>query len=111
MRGKAMSTLVTISSAAAFATPEIMEIPEDTLNLFYTAQPELETYRRSLYQIRRRKAHILSPAEEKLLASAGEMANASENVASVFRNADMVYPDVVDEAGNAHQLTDATFVS
>ena len=47
-----------------------MEIPEDTLNLFYTAQPELETYRRSLYQIRRRKA-ILSPAEEKLLASAG----------------------------------------
>ena len=110
MRGKAMSTLVTISSAAAFATPEIMEIPEDTLNLFYTAQPELETYRRSLYQIRRRKAHILSPAEEKLLASAGEMANASENVASVFRNADMVYPDVVDEAGNAHQLTDATFV-
>ena len=38
------------------------------------------------------------------------MANASENVASVFRNADMVYPDVVDEAGNAHQLTDATFV-
>ena len=37
MRGKAMSTLVTISSAAAFATPEIMEIPEDTLNLFYTA--------------------------------------------------------------------------
>lgn len=32
MRGKAMSTLVTISSAAAFATPEIMEIPEDTLN-------------------------------------------------------------------------------
>ena len=62
MRGKAMSTLVTISSAAAFATPEIMEIPEDTLNLFYTAQPELETYRRSLYQIRRRKAHILSPA-------------------------------------------------
>lgn len=35
MRGKAMSTLVTISSAAAFATPEIMEIPEDTLNLLH----------------------------------------------------------------------------
>ena len=52
----------------------------------------------------------LTQEYEKLLASAGEMANASENVASVFRNADMVYPDVVDEAGNAHQLTDATFV-
>ena len=110
MRGKAMSTLVTISSAAAFATPEIMEIPEDTLNLFYTAQPELETYRRSLYQIRRRKAHILSPAEERLLASAGEMANASENIAGVFRNADQIFPDVTDSQGNVHPLTDATFV-
>ena len=39
MRGKAMSTFVAISSAAAFATPEIMAIPEDTLNLFFVAQP------------------------------------------------------------------------
>ena len=31
LRGKAMSTLVAISSAAAFATPEIMAIPEETL--------------------------------------------------------------------------------
>ena len=42
MRGKAMSTLVAVSSAAAFASPEIMAIPEDTLNLFYVAQPGLE---------------------------------------------------------------------
>ena len=69
MRAKAIGTLVAISSAAAFATPEIMAIDEDTLNLFYAAQPELETYRRSIYQIRRRKAHILSPGEERLLAS------------------------------------------
>ena len=110
VRGKAMNVYVSIASAAAFATPEIMAIADETLDRFYAQQPELETYRRSLYQIRRRKDHILSPAEERLLASAGEMANASENVASVFRNADMVYPDVVDEAGNAHQLTDATFV-
>mgnify|MGYP002241849102 CR=1 FL=1 len=74
-------------SAAAFATPEIMAIPKETLNGFYAQEPELETYRRSLYQIRRRKDHILSPAEERLLASAGEMANASENIAGVFRNA------------------------
>ena len=76
MRGKAMSCIIAISSAASFATPEIMAIDEDRLNLFYVAQPELETYRRSLYQIRRRAAHILSPEEERLLAAAGEMAAA-----------------------------------
>lgn len=110
VRGKAMNVYVSIASAAAFATPEIMAIADETLDRFYAQQPELETYRRSLYQIRRRKDHILSPAEERLLASAGEMANASENIAGVFRNADQVFPDVTDSQGNVHPLTDATFV-
>ena len=110
VRGKAMNVYVSIASAAAFATPEIMAIADETLDRFYAQQPELETYRRSLYQIRRRKDHILSPAEERLLASAGEMANASENIAGVFRNADQIFPDVTDSQGNVHPLTDATFV-
>lgn len=110
VRGKAMNVYVFIASAAAFATPEIMAIADETLDQFYAQQPELETYRRSLYQIRRRKDHILSPAEERLLASAGEMANASENIAGVFRNADQIFPDVTDSQGNVHPLTDATFV-
>lgn len=110
VRGKAMNVYVSIASAAAFATPEIMAIADETLDRFYAQQPELETYRRSLYQIRRRKDHILSPAEERLLASAGEMANASENIAGVFRNADQIFPDVTDSQGNIHPLTDATFV-
>lgn len=110
VRGKAMNVYVSIASAAAFATPEIMAIADETLDRFYAQQPELEAYRRSLYQIRRRKDHILSPAEERLLASAGEMANASENIAGVFRNADQIFPDVTDSQGNVHPLTDATFV-
>ena len=110
VRGKAMNVYVSIASAAAFATPEIMAIADETLDRFYVQQPELETYRRSLYQIRRRKDHILSPAEERLLASAGEMANASENIAGVFRNADQIFPDVTDSQGSVHPLTDATFV-
>ena len=110
MRGKAMSTIVAVSSAAAFASPEIMAIPEDTLNLFYVAQPGLEEYRRSLYQIRRRAAHILSPAEERLLSAAGEMAQGPENIGSVFRNADLKFPNVTDKDGAEHQLTGGSFV-
>jgi oligoendopeptidase F len=110
MRARAMATAVAISSAAAFATPEIMAIDEDTLNLFYAAQPELETYRRSLYQIRRRAAHILTPAEEKLLSAAGEMADAPDRIAGTFRDADLTFPDVTDGEGGTHQLTDGTFV-
>lgn len=110
MRSKAMSVYVSIAGALAFATPEIMAIDEDTLQLFYAAQPELLTYGRNLYQIRRRKAHILTPAEEKLLAAAGEMADAPDRIGSTLRDADMTYPDVLDGEGSSHPLTDGTFV-
>ena len=110
MRAKALATLVAIDAASAFETPEIMALDEDTVNLFYAAQPELETYRRNIYKIRRRKAHILSPEEEKLLSAAGEMANAPENIASVFRDADLTFPAVTDGEGNERVLTSGTFV-
>ena len=109
MRGKAMSCLIAISSASAFATPEIMAIDEAKLEGFYREKPELETYRRSLYQIRRRAAHILSPAEEKLLAAAGEMADAPETIGSVFRNADLKFPEVEDSKGEKHALTGGSY--
>lgn len=54
--------------------------PRGYAQFFYAAQPELETYRRVLEQLRRRAAHILSPECEKLLAAAGEMADAPDKI-------------------------------
>ena len=110
MRGKAMSAAVALSSAAAFATPEIMAIPDETLERFHREEAGLAEYRRSLYQIRRMKAHILSTAEEKLLASAGEMAETPGHVNSILENADLTFPDVLDAKGEKHALTTGSFV-
>ncbi len=110
MRGKAMSSYVALSSAVAFASSEIMALDEDKLNEFYAQLPALEEYRRSIYQIRRKAAHILSPAEEALLASAGEMADAPGNISSIFSNADLKFPDVMDGKGEMHPLSDVSFV-
>ncbi len=90
--------------------PEITAIDDETLDRFFREEPALETYRRNLEQLRRMKAHILSPAEEQLLAAAGEMANAPDAVASVFRNADLTFPDVTDAQGKVHRLTNGSFV-
>lgn len=109
MKNKAFATIMGIMSASAFADPEIMTISEDKLNLFYAAQPELEGYRRVLYSIRRRKDHILSEAEEALLASAGELGRAPGGVAGVLRDADLKFPDVADSRGESHQLTSGSF--
>ncbi|MBQ1703715.1 MAG: oligoendopeptidase F [Oscillospiraceae bacterium] len=110
MRGKAMNTYVTVSSAASFSTPEIMAIPDERLEAFRAERPELSEYERSIYQIRRKREHILSPAEERLLAASGEMASAPGDIGSIFRNADLTYPDAVDSNGVSHALTAGSFV-
>lgn len=109
-RGKAMSTYIAISGAASFSTPEIMAIPEDVLDGFFEEEKGLETYRRVISRIRRRAAHVLSPECEKLLASAGEIADSPDNIGGILRNADLKFPSVTDPEGNEVPLTDGSFV-
>lgn len=110
MVGKLMGVLTAVGAAFSFATPEIMAIPEEALEGFYKAVPGLERYRRYLNNERRRREHTLSAAEERLLAAAGEMANAPDTVFGAFLNADMRYPDAVDSEGKPHALSQSTFV-
>ena len=111
MSGRFVSTVVAFGAACSFDTPEIMAISDETLESFYAACPALERYRRYLTDLRRRKEHTLSAAEEKLLAAAGEMAQAPDTVYGAFTDADMKFPDAVDAQGNQHPLTQGTFVT
>ena len=111
MSGKYMAAVVALSAASSFATPEIMAIDEQTLQGFYASCPELERYRRYLTDLRRRKAHTLSAQEERLLAAAGEMAQAPDTIYGSFADADISFADAVDGEGNRHPLTQGTFVS
>ena len=111
MVGKFMSVVVGLSAATSFETPEMMAITDEQLNAFYTAEPRLERYRRYLTDLRRRKEHILSPAEEKLLAAAGEMAQAPDSIYGSFADADITFPDAIDSEGKKHPLTQGTFIA
>ena len=111
MTGRFMSVAVALDSECSFESPEIMAIPEETLEGFYAECPELEHFRRYLTDLRRRKAHVLSAAEEKLMAAAGEMAQTPINTFSSFINADLKFPDAVDGEGNARPLSQSTFIT
>ena len=110
MTGKFMSVIVELGAATSFETPEIISLSDEEMEAFYSQCPELERYRRYLTNMRRRKAHILSPAEEKLLASAGEMAQAPDNVYGMFADADLKFPDALDSEGKPHPISQGTFV-
>ena len=108
--GKVMSLYVEISSALAFETPELLKIPQETLEQFYRDEPKLELYRRYFQIVQDQKEHILSDPEEKLLAAAGEMAQAPDDIYGKLTNADLTFPDTVDGQGNAVPLSDGSFV-
>ncbi|MBQ6840331.1 MAG: oligoendopeptidase F [Oscillospiraceae bacterium] len=111
MTGKFMSSYVALGAACSFETPEIMAISDEMLERFYKDYPALERFRRYLTDLRRRKEHILSEAEEKLLAAAGEMAQTPDNVYGAFSDADMKFRDAEDSKGEKHPVTQGTFIS
>ena len=111
LKGSFMNFYVRLEAAASFAAPELLAAPAELYDRFFAEKPELAHYRLYIDRILAKKAHTLSPAEEKLLASAGEMAQSPDEVYSVFTNADLRFPDAIDAEGNAHQVTQETAVT
>ncbi len=111
MVGKFMGLYAALGAATSFSTPEIMEITDAQLDEFYAACPELERYRRLLTNMRRKKAHILSAAEEKLLAAASELADAPDNIYGMFADADLTFEDAVNGEGKKLPLSQGTFIA
>lgn len=102
---------VSLKSASAFCTPEILSIPEETITQFLDSNEELQLYRRILDEITRKKAHILSASEEALLADAGEVLGAPSNIYSMFNNADIKFPEITGEDGEKVPVTHGRYVT
>jgi oligoendopeptidase F len=105
LANKANALSVQVSSALSFATPEILTIPEDMLVQFIHENEDLKLYEFYLKDILRLKPHILSKEMEELLADAGEIAEASGNIFSMFNNADIKFPEIKDENGEMVIIT------
>jgi oligoendopeptidase F len=109
--GQMTKAWVALGEKTSFEVPELIEISDEQMERLYREQPELELYRRHLDNIRRRRAHILSKSEEKLLAAAGEMAQSPEQIYSMFDNADLKFQPAADKDGELHPVTQGTYIS
>lgn len=110
MTAQFMALATEIGAASAFVTPELLSLSDEQLTGFYAAKPELLVYKRSIDNVRRRKAHILSDAEERILALAGEVTNAPEQTYGMLNDADLTFPDAIDKDGHPHPLTHGTYI-
>ncbi|PIE35866.1 oligoendopeptidase F [candidate division KSB3 bacterium] len=93
----------------AFLIPELTYADPDTLASFFKDTPKLEEFRMFLENIQRKRDYTLSEPEEKLLASASDVAQAPHTVFSIFSNAEFPYPDVTLSTGESVTLTAANY--
>jgi oligoendopeptidase F len=97
-------------SALAFINPEILAIPEEKLNAFLSENNELQLYRHAINDLLRQKPHVLSPAEEELLAETADLAQAPANIFSMINNADIKFPTIIDENGDEIEVTKGRYI-
>ena len=96
-------------AAVSFAEPEILSLPEETLQAIVN-DAQLADHKFTLENLLRQKPHTLSAAEEKLLATLGEALGAPAEIADNLQDADMVFDAVQDGSGNTVELTGSNYI-
>lgn len=93
----------------SFAEPELLALSDETI-ASYLKDPTLSEYHFYIEKMVRAKPHTLSEEQEKLLAMAGMPLSTPSKAFGVFNNADLKFPDAVDEKGNANPVTHAKYL-
>ena len=110
MFARVYSKVVAFSASIAFVDPEILALPDETLNALVN-DPQLADYRFNLENLIRQKPHTLSTTEEQLLASLGEVFGAPRQIANSLQDADMVFDPVKDKNGTEHEVSGSSYIS
>ena len=105
---KMQALLVEAESAGAFLNPELLALPEETLEAM-RADEDFSDYSEMLRLLIREKPHTLPAEQEQLLAAAGEALSAPQDIFNMFNNVDLPLPVIRDEQGEDVQLTHGNF--
>ena len=111
LASRAQSLLVEMSERTSYIEPEIMGLPEGTIEKYLQENGELRVYGQYFENMIRQKAHVLPGEMEKLLASAGELAESPKDIFSMFNNADIRFPKITGEDDTDVEVTHGRFIS
>ena len=89
MSDRAMSLIGQTDAAMAFASPEILEIGQETISAWLEGSPALAVYAHYFDNLFRQQAHVRSAEVETLLGLVGDPFSAAANTANLLINADM----------------------
>lgn len=109
MYSRIYSLYVEISSASAFARPEILSLQDDKLKAIIE-DDQLKDYRFMLEDLYREKKHTLSAKEEIVISSFGESFAAASEISESLRDSDLTFDDIIDGEGKKYPLSESSYI-
>ena len=97
MFDRAMQLYVRASTAISYIEPEILALPQATLEKYTRETPGLGLYRQQFDDINRNRPHVRSAEVEAVLAATGEISEVPDSIFSMIDNADLKLPLIQNE--------------
>lgn len=94
--------------ATSFVVPAILACSQEKI-AGYLVDNKLVQYKMYLNDVFRQKKHILSEAEEAIVAKTNKFSQGASNIFSVFNNVDIDFPEINDGNGNMVKLTHGNY--
>ncbi|AOT01240.1 oligoendopeptidase F [Exiguobacterium sp. U13-1] len=111
MNDRARTLASQIGATLAFMTPELLAVPESTIETYLNENPDLAMYRHAFDELNQEREHVLTEAEEAILAKAGEVLGQSGTTFGMLNNADLTFPKIKGEDGEETELTHGRFIT
>ncbi|WP_215190859.1 oligoendopeptidase F [Exiguobacterium sp. s7] len=111
LNDRAGSLAAQISAQLAFMTPELLAIDESQIEAFMAEHESLNVYRHAFDELAQERPHVLTEAEEAILAQAGDVLGQSSSTFGMLNNADLKFPKVKNEKGEDVELTHGRYIT
>ena len=110
MSDKCGAVIAAVSASMSFFTPELLSASETVIKEYIAESEGLKIYEFAILDTLRQKAHVLTEAEENLMAQMSEVTKATNDIFSMFNNADIRFASIIDEDGDTVEVTHGNYI-
>jgi oligoendopeptidase F len=96
-------------TATAWFTPEVLTVPQATMQRWLEQTPALAPYRFPILEIYRREAHVLDEKGERLLSLAGRFNDTPRETYSELSTSDIKFPTITLADGRSVTLSPGNY--
>lgn len=110
LNDRAASLASQVGQVASFMVPELLAIEESRIEEFLSKNERLNVYKQMFAELNEERAHVLSEAEEAILAQASEVTSSPSTTFGMLNNADLSFPTIKDENGEEIEVTHGRYI-